>query len=62
MKIKALMNKIYRVNPNSVECSVSEFDKLKDGQAVEMAEGSAKQLLDMGVVQLTKSKSKKKGS
>ena len=29
MKIKGLLNKIHRVNPNSILCNVSSFDKLK---------------------------------
>ncbi len=59
MKIKAKLNKIYRISSNSVECSASDFDKLKDGQAVEMAEKPAKQLLNMGVVEVSKTKTKK---
>lgn len=59
MKIKAKLNKIYRININSVKCSTSEFNKLKDGETVEMAEKSAKQLLNMGVVEMSKNKTKK---
>ena len=59
MKIKARLNKIYRVNSNSVQCSKSDFKKLKNGEAVEVAEESAKQLLNMGVVKKIKTKVKK---
>tara|TARA_Y100001938_G_C8093704_1_gene436738 strand:- start:1304 stop:1492 length:189 start_codon:yes stop_codon:yes gene_type:complete len=59
MKIKARLNKIYRISSNSVKCSTSEFNKLKDGETVEMAEKSAKQLLNMGVVEMSKNKTKK---
>lgn len=59
MKIKAKLNKIYRISSNSVKCSASEFHRLKKGQTVEIAEKSAEQLLNMGVVEVSKNKTKK---
>jgi len=59
MKIKAKLNKIYRISSNSVDCSTSEFNKLKDGETVELAEKSAKQLLNMGVVEVSKTSKNK---
>jgi hypothetical protein len=51
MKIKGKSNKIYRVNPNSVLCSPLQFNKLKEGGTVDVAEDAAEQLLNMGVVE-----------
>ena len=59
MKIKARLNKIYRINSNSVKCSTAELIKLKDGETVEMADESAKQLVKMGVAKVSKTKLKK---
>jgi hypothetical protein len=59
MKIKAKLNKIYRISSNSVKCSTLELNKLKDGETVDMAEKSATQLLNMGVVETSKNKTKK---
>jgi|TARA_Y100000310_G_scaffold59729_1_gene55123 hypothetical protein len=59
MKIKGKPNKIYRVNPNSVLCSPDQFNKLKEGKTVDVAEDAAEQLLNMGVVEKGKTTKKK---
>jgi len=62
MKIKARINKIHRINQNGVLCDKSSLDKLRDGEAVEVSEDVALQLLGFGVVEIAKQKSKKKES
>ena len=59
MKVKGKPNKIYRVNPNSVLCSPLQFNKLKEGETVDVDEDAAKQLLNMGVVEKGKTTTKK---
>ena len=59
MKLKAKENKLHRINPNSVLCSQKDFHDLKDGKIVELADKSAKQLLNMGVVEQIKKQTKK---
>tara|TARA_R100000808_G_scaffold5861_2_gene17709 strand:- start:1078 stop:1266 length:189 start_codon:yes stop_codon:yes gene_type:complete len=56
MKVKGLKRKIYRVNPNSVLCSVADFDILKDGKTATLKISEANQLLNMGVVEEVKAK------
>ena len=36
MKIKGFTNKLYRLNSNSIKCSVSNFDKLKEGKIIDL--------------------------
>ena len=60
MKIIGLTNKIHRINSNSVLCDVASFDKLKEGDTVDLPNEAAEQLLNMGVVEKAKPiKSKK---
>lgn len=51
MKIKAKLEKIYRVNPNAIKCKVSHFDKLKEGKTVDLPNDAAEELLNMGVAE-----------
>lgn len=60
MKIKGKINKIYRVNPNSVLCDVASFDKLKEGDTVDLPNEAAEELLNMGVAEKAKSTISKK--
>ena len=62
MKIKAKENKIHRINSNGVLCDKGSLDKLRDGEVVEVSEGVGQQLLNFGVVEQVKQKSKKKES
>tara|TARA_R100000329_G_scaffold129472_1_gene108425 strand:- start:4839 stop:5024 length:186 start_codon:yes stop_codon:yes gene_type:complete len=48
MKIKGFTNKLYRLNSNSIKCSVSNFEKLKDGKVVDIQKEEAEQLINMG--------------
>ena len=59
LEIKGLIDKIYKINSNSVLCDVSSFDKLKEGGTVKIEENAARQLLGMGVVTAVKSKRRK---
>lgn len=60
MKVKAMMNKFHRVNPNGVLCDKGSLDKLRDGESIEIPEDAANELLDMGFVQKANNKTKKK--
>ena len=60
MKIKGLLNKIHRVNPNSILCNVSSFDKLKGGDVVDLPNEAAMELLNMGVAEKPKTKKVKR--
>ena len=60
MKIKGKIDKIYRINSNSVLCDVASFDKLKEGDTVDLPNEAAEQLLNIGVVEKAKSTKTKK--
>ncbi len=60
MKIKAKLNKLYRVNPNGVLCDKASLKKLKKGEAVEIPEDAANELLNMGFVDKAKIKKQNK--
>ena len=60
MKVKARLDKIHRVNPNGLLCDKASLDKLRDGEAVEIPEEAANELLQMGFVQKTKNKKQSK--
>tara|TARA_Y100001938_G_scaffold142264_1_gene213206 strand:- start:1523 stop:1717 length:195 start_codon:yes stop_codon:yes gene_type:complete len=60
MKIKGKISKLYRINPNAVQCEVAMLAKLKDGDTVDIPEKAAKELLNMGVVEKADNKKKKK--
>ena len=62
MKIKARPNRLHRINPNYVLCSQKDFHDLKDGKVVELEKDQAEQLLNMGVVEQVKTKTKAKES
>tara|TARA_R100000664_G_C2732925_1_gene123089 strand:- start:178 stop:366 length:189 start_codon:yes stop_codon:yes gene_type:complete len=49
MIIKAKLEKIHRVNPNGILCDAYCFDKLKEGEEVEVSEKVGKELISMGV-------------
>ena len=59
MKIKARINKIYRVSSNSIICNKSDFYKLKSGKVVDVEKKSAEQLLYFGVVEKVNTKQNK---
>ena len=48
MKTKGFTNKLYRLNSNSIKCSVSNFDKLKEGKIIDLKNEEAEQLINMG--------------
>ena len=54
MRIKARQNKFHRVNPNGVLCDKASLDKLRDGEAVDLPEDAANELLDLGFVEKAK--------
>ena len=60
MKVKARQNKFHRVNPNGVLCDKASLNKLRDGEAVEIPEDAASELLDMGFVEKAKNKKQSK--
>ena len=63
MKVKGLPDKICMINPNSVTCDAGDFDKLKEGKAVELKKEDAEQLVSMGMVSIIKeSKVKEKSN
>ena len=58
MKVKGLEDKIYRINPNSINFNVKNLDKLKEGQEVDLAKEDAEDLLNRGMVKLVKTSKK----
>ena len=60
MRIKARQNKFHRVNPNGVLCDKASLDKLRDGEAVDLPEDAANELLDLGFVEKAKNKKQTK--
>tara|TARA_R110002020_G_scaffold379145_1_gene590166 strand:- start:1322 stop:1513 length:192 start_codon:yes stop_codon:yes gene_type:complete len=56
MKVQARLNKIHRVNPNGVLCDKGSLDKLREGEAVDIPEKAASELLAMGFVEKAKTK------
>ena len=60
MKIKGKEKKLHRVNPNSILCDVGSFDKLKNGESVDIDDEAANQLLNMGMAEKVKSNNKQK--
>tara|TARA_X000001388_G_C2227961_1_gene121828 strand:+ start:2162 stop:2353 length:192 start_codon:yes stop_codon:yes gene_type:complete len=60
MKIKARLNKIHRANPNGLLCDKASLDKLRDGEAVELPEEAANELLGMGFVEKAKKQKQNK--
>ena len=60
MKIKARLNKIHRVNPNSIKCKVYYFERLKEGKTVDLPNDAAEELLNMGVANKANNKKVKR--
>tara|TARA_Y100001963_G_scaffold146004_1_gene220377 strand:+ start:407 stop:592 length:186 start_codon:yes stop_codon:yes gene_type:complete len=58
MKIKGLENKIYRLNPNSINFNVSKLSKLKEGGIVDLPKEDADDLINKGMAKLVKSSKK----
>ena len=58
MKVKGLENKIYRLNPNSVNFSMTKLDQLKQGKVVELAKEDAEDLINKGMAKLVKTSKK----
>jgi hypothetical protein len=56
MKVKGLVNKIYRLNSNSINFNVKKLDELKQGKTVELAKEDANDLVKRGMAQITSSK------
>ena len=60
MKIKGLPDKIYRLNPNSINFNVRDLARLKEGKSVELAKEDAEDLINKGMAELVKSSNKEK--
>tara|TARA_R110002012_G_C11349250_1_gene579347 strand:+ start:357 stop:548 length:192 start_codon:yes stop_codon:yes gene_type:complete len=60
MKIKAKLDKIHRANPNGLLCDKASLSKLRDGEAVELPEEAASELLNMGFVEKAKKQKQNK--
>ena len=58
MKVKGLPDKIFRLNPNSINFNVGELAKLKEGKSVELAKEDAEDLINKGMVELVKTSKK----
>lgn len=59
MKVKARLNKFYRVNSNGVLCDKSSLNKLRSGEVVDLSEDAANELISMGFVEKVKQTKKK---
>ena len=60
MKVKARLKKFHRVTPHGVLCDKASLNKLRDGEAVEIPEDAANELLKMGFVVKAKNKKQNK--
>ena len=58
MKVKGLEDKIYRLNPNSINFNVGLLNKLKEGKTVELSKEDAEDLINKGMVELVKTSKK----
>tara|TARA_R100000700_G_C3100701_1_gene97887 strand:+ start:40 stop:225 length:186 start_codon:yes stop_codon:yes gene_type:complete len=58
MKIKGLEDKIYRINPNSVNFSMAKLEKLKEGRVVDLSKDDAESLINKGMAVVVKSSKK----
>ena len=58
MKIKGLEDKIYRINPNSVNFSMAKLEKLKEGGVVDLSKDDAESLINKGMAVVVKSSKK----
>jgi|TARA_A100001201_G_scaffold48590_3_gene48473 hypothetical protein len=59
MKIKGMIKKLHRLNPNGVLCDAGTLDKLKEGEAVSVSEKEGQQLINMGLAEQIKQKKTK---
>tara|TARA_Y100001937_G_scaffold128339_1_gene204104 strand:+ start:62 stop:256 length:195 start_codon:yes stop_codon:yes gene_type:complete len=58
MKIKGLIKKLHRLNPNGVLCDAGTLDKLRKGEAVSVSNKEGRQLINMGFAEQVKEKKK----
>ena len=58
MKVKGLEDKIYRLNPNSINFNVGDLAKLKEGKTVELTKEDAEDLINKGMAELVKTSKK----
>ena len=58
MKIQGLENKIFRINPNSVNFSMAKLEKLKEGGVVDLSKDDAESLINKGMAVVVKSSKK----
>ena len=58
MKIKGLENKIFRLNPNSINFSMAKLEKLKEGGVVDLSKDDAESLVNKGMAVVVKSSKK----
>ena len=58
MKVKGLENKIFRLNPNSVNFSMGKLAELKEGKTVELTKEDAEDLIHKGMAELVKTSKK----
>ena len=58
MKVKGLEDKIYRLNPNSINFNVGDLSKLKEGKSVDLAKEDAEDLINKGMAELANSRKK----
>ena len=58
MKVKGFEDKIYRLNPNSINFNVGLLAKLKEGKTVELAKEDAEDLINKGMAELVKTSKK----
>ena len=60
MKVKGFEDKIYRLNPNSINFYVGLLAKLKEGKTGELVKEDAEDLINKGMAELVKSSNKEK--
>ena len=58
MKVKGFEDKIYRLNPNSINFNVGLLAKLKEGKTVELVKEDSSDLRIKGIVELGKPRKK----
>ena len=58
MKVKGFEDKIYRLNPNSINFNVGLLAKLKEGKTVELVKEDAEDLINKGMVEFVKTSKK----
>jgi len=58
MKIQGLQDKIFRINPNSVNFSMAKLEKLKQGEVVDLSKEDAESLIKKGMAKVVKSSKK----